>query len=114
MTLRSLGWHALCVTRSRRLQANPTKGSEMKMRIVKTSRTVFFAGMLGIAMSANALTFSFSNIFSGGGPPDPATWLTATFADAGANTVSLSMTASGPFVDGHGNTIKIDNVLFNL
>jgi hypothetical protein len=50
-----------------------------------------------IAMSqASALTFSLNFEFSGGqAPAGPPPWLTATFADAGVNHVSLTLSASG-------------------
>lgn len=70
----------------------------------------------GATARADSLTFSFNqaNIWSGGAPADTSTWLTATFTDTGVNTVSLTLSASGPWQDSKGNVIRIDNVYFNL
>jgi hypothetical protein len=63
-------------------------------RIVKT---LLLAAAVAMAVSqASALTFQYNIEFSGaqapGGPPP---WLTATFTDSGAGTVSLILSASG-------------------
>ncbi len=49
--------------------------------------------LLGFTVSAQALTFDLNYAFSGSSPSGTAPWLTATFADDGANTVVLTLQA---------------------
>jgi hypothetical protein len=55
-----------------------------------------------LAMSAEAVpNYQLNNVFSGFTPSGPAPWATAIFTDAGANTVTLTMTVlagSGQFI----------------
>ncbi len=47
--------------------------------------------LLGFTVYAHALTFDLNYAFSGSSPSGTAPWLTATFADGPANTVTLTL-----------------------
>ena len=63
----------------------------MKRHVAATG--ILVGLLLGIAVGAQALTFDLNYTFSGSSPSGPAPWLSATFADAGSDTVSLTLQA---------------------
>ena len=56
--------------------------------------TCFFSTGFGAAL-VSGITYNFDRTLTGVAPVGPTPWLTATFSDAGANTVQLQLSAPG-------------------
>jgi hypothetical protein len=50
---------------------------------------------LTLSVRANTVEFDYNNTFSGTSPSGSAPWMTATFSDVSANTVSLTLSGAG-------------------
>jgi len=63
---------------------------------MRKTLTVIAAGLfvLALAPKTEALTLTFDTVFSGATPSGSSPYLTATFTDAGSNTVNVTLTGS--------------------